>query len=251
MRDDELDEGRAIGSLPSWNRSVQIVVSQTERALGYHEERREPSVEFKSPGPSPWRSAQAWAQLAVDGPEGAPLPPYEPELDPPAPEAFVSFAIGVALGRFGANGEGILEQVPPDALPAGILFVTEAEYLGDSLKHPAAARIEAAWSEHAPAIAQGKPQSLRDYLRKDFFAYHKGLYENRPIYFPLSSEKRAFVAYVSIHRWHESTLQVLLADRLHPLLRQLDGEIVDVNRARASSDKKAASAADKHYATHH
>jgi hypothetical protein len=129
------------------------------------------------------------------------------------------------------------------------LFVTEAEHLTDSLEHRAAARIEAAWAEHAPAISKGKPQSLRDYLRKDFFAYHKGLYENRPIYFPLSSEKRAFVAYVSIHRWQDNTLQLLLADHLHPLLRQLDGEIVDVNRARASSDKKAASAADKQYAT--
>jgi hypothetical protein len=227
----------------------QRILRTVEAAFTTHESAREPSVEFKSPGPSPWRYAQAWAQLAIDRPEGAPLPPYEPELDPPEPEAFVSFAIGVALGRFGAQGEGILEQAPSDALPAGILFVTEAEGLNDSLKHPAAARIEAAWSEHVLAIAKGKPQSLRDYLRKDFFAYHRGLYENRPVYFPLSSEKRAFVAFVSIHRWQDNTLQVLLADHLHPLLRQLDGEIVDVNRARASSDKKAASAADKQYAT--
>jgi hypothetical protein len=228
---------------------AEEILERTVEEFGVTESHRENSVEFKRPGPSPWRYAQAWAQLAVDRPDGAPLPPYEPEFDPPDAEAFVSFAMGVALGRFGANGEGILEQAPPDALPAGILFVTEAEHLTDSLKHPAAARIEAAWNEHAPAIAKGKPQSLRDYLRKDFFAYHKGLYENRPIYFPLSSEKRAFVAYVSIHRWQDNTLQVLLADHLHPLLRQLDGEIVDVNRTRASSDKKAASDADKQYAT--
>lgn len=238
------------------NRLAVLEIQETEtlkthisQAFGLHESHREPSVEFTSPGPSPWRYAQAWAQLAVDRPEGAPLPPYEPELDPPDPEAFVSFAIGVALGRFGANGEGILEQAPADALPAGILLVVEAEHLADSLEHPAAARIKAAWEEHAGAICQGKPQSLREYLRKDFFAYHKALYENRPIYFPLSSEKRGFVAYVSIHRWQDNTLQLLLADHLHPLLRQLDGEIVDVNRGRASSDKKAAAAADKHYAT--
>ena len=34
--------------------------------------------------------------------------------------------MGVALGRFGANGEGILDAAPPDALPAGILFVARA-----------------------------------------------------------------------------------------------------------------------------
>jgi Eco57I restriction-modification methylase len=212
------------------------------------ESHREPSVEFKSPGSSPWRYAQNWAQRAVDRPEGAPLPPYEPELEPAKPEDFVSFAIGVALGRFGAHSEGILEQAPPDALPAGILFVTEDEHLPDSLQHPAAQRIADAWAEHAPAISKGKAQPLRDYLRRDFFTYHKSLYENRPIYLPLSSEKRAFVAYVSIHRWQDNTLQVLLADHLKPLERKLDGEIVDLNRARASSDKKAASAADKQYA---
>ena len=225
------------------------IVVHIDQAFARHEASREPSVEFKSPGPSPWRYAQAWAQIAVDRPESAPLPPYQPELDPPEPEAHLSFAIGVALGRFGKDGQGILERAPADALPAGILFIAEAEHLPDSLKHPAAERIVAAWAEHSPAISNGKTQSLRDYLRKDFFAYHKSLYENRPIYFPLSSEKRGFVAYVSIHRWQDNTLQLLLADHLHPLLRQMDGEIVDVNRARASSDKKAASAADKQYAT--
>ncbi len=231
---------------------AEAIWQRVEVAFSEHEAHRETSVEFLEPGRSTWADTQDWAQRAVDRPEGAPLPPYEPELDPPEPEAFVSFALGVALGRFGANGEGILDQAPPDALPAGILFVTEADYFTDSLKHPAAERLLDAWSEHSAAIANGKngkPQSLRDYLRKDFFGYHKALYENRPIYFPLSSEKRAFVAFVSIHRWQDNTLQLLLADHLHPLLRKLDGEIVDVNRTRASSDKKAASAADKQYAT--
>jgi hypothetical protein len=88
---------------------------------------------------------------------------------------------------------------------------------------------------------------VRDWLRKDFFAFHKALYENRPIYFPLSSEKKTFVAWVSIHRWTDSTLPTLLADHLRPVLRQLAGEIADANTARASSDKKTAIAAEKQY----
>src|SRR5690606_3039923 len=169
-------------------------------AFTEHESHREPSVEFKSPGPSPWRYAQDWAQRAVDRPEGAPLPPYEPDYDPPAPEAHVSFAIGVALGRFGANGEGILDAAdavaqPEGILPGGILFVGPEEHLPDSLQHPAVAGVHAAWAEHGAAITGGatkgaKKVALRDWLRRDFFAYHKSLYENRPIYFPLSSEKK-------------------------------------------------------------
>ena len=207
-----------------------------------HESHREPSIEFKSPGPSPWRLAQDWAQRAVDRSDGAPLPLHEPVHDPPAVEAYVSFAIGVALGRFGASGEGILDEPPPDALPAGILFVSASDHLPDSLQHPTCKRIFAAWDEHFPS------KNPRDWLRKDFFTYHKSLYENRPIYFPLSSEKKSFVAWVSIHRWADNTLQTLLADHLHPTLRQLDGEIDDLNRSRASSDKKTSASAEKQYA---
>lgn len=207
------------------------IFATLEQAFTEHESHREPSVEFKKPGPSPWRYAQDWAQRAVDRAEGAPLPPYEPEYDPPDPEAERSFAVGVALGRFGANGEGILDpstttpSAPPPCLRgsvvrSGILFVSPSD-----------------------------PSELRDWLRKDFFAYHKALYENRPIYFPLSSEKRSFVAWVSIHRWADDTLQVLLADHLHPALREIDGEIDDLNRSRASSDKKTAAAAEKRFAT--
>ncbi len=293
------------------------IVRRVETAFTRHESHREPSVEFKSPGPSPWRYAQDWAQRAVDRPKDEPLPPYEEEFNPPDPTTFVSFAIGVALGRFGENGEGILDlsldpaarpetdgdgpstaadpaalgrssagaspssrtqakarssagapsfagaqdedglEVPniePSPLPAGqeilpdgILFLSAAPNLQDSSKHPAFARIEQAWSEHSAAITGGKKTSLSEWLRKDFFAYHKGLYENRPIYFPLSSEKRSFVAWVSIHRWAESTLQALLAHHLHPAREKLQGEINDLNQARASSDKKAQAAAEKQY----
>ncbi len=86
--------------------NADTIFSTLEAAFTEHESHREPSVEFRSPGPSPWRAAQDWAQRSVDRPEGAPLPPYEPQHDPPDPEAAVSFAIGVALGRFGAKRRG-------------------------------------------------------------------------------------------------------------------------------------------------
>jgi hypothetical protein len=200
------------------------VVSMVEAAFLQHESHREPSVELKHTGPSPWRYAQDWAQRAVDRPEGAPLPPYEPEYDPPDPEAERSFAVGIALDRFGANGEGILD--PNTTTTPSVFFLC----LGGSVV-----------SSGILFVSPSDPSELRDWLRKDFFPYHKALYENRPIYFPLSSEKRSFVAWVS--------LQVLLADHLHPALREIDGEIDDLNRSRASSDKKTAAAAEKRYNT--
>jgi hypothetical protein len=208
--------------------------STVDRCFSEHESHREPSVEFRSTGPSPWRYAQDWAQRAVDRPDGEPLPPYDPVYDPVVPESFVSFAIGIGLGRFGTNGEGILDETPASALPAGILLVSSEGQ--DSLDHPACASLLDAWKEHGAQV--GGSDDLRTYLRTAFFAYHKKLYDNRPIYFPLSSAKKSFVAFASIHRWKDDTLNVLLADHLVPEKRRLEGELEDLRKARTQSSAK-------------
>jgi len=199
------------------------------------ERRCELAALFERPGSSAWTYAQAWAQVAVDRPDGAPLPAYEPTHESPAAEAHVSFALGTALGRFGASGVGILTEAPRTALPSGILFLTPEG--PDSLDHPACKSLHAAWTEHGPAISEG--DDLRDYLHKDFFPYHRKLYENRPIYFALSSAKKSFVAFMSIHRWQDDTLSNLLADHLVPEKRCLEGELEDLRKARAQGDSKA------------
>jgi hypothetical protein len=135
------------------------------------------------------------------------------------------------MGRFGRNGEGLLSVSPPDSLPSGILFLGLES--ADSLSHPACAHLHQAWEEHGAAVGEG--DDLRTYLRKSFFAYHKKLYENRPIYFPLSSTAKNFVAFVSIHRWKDDTLNVLLADHLVPTRRRLEGELEDLRTARAAT----------------
>lgn len=221
------------------------IYATIESAFTVHESTREPSIEFKQPGPSPWAYAQAWAQRAVDRPEDAPLPPYEAEYENPPPEAFVSFALGVALGRFGANGEGLLDAAPDSSLPHGILFVSGAGG-NDSLQHPACSLLHNAYATHGGKVG-AKYENLGDYLRRGFFPeYHKALYENRPIYFPLSSTKKNFVAWISIHRWSPETLSVLLAEHLMPEKRRLEGELADLLQARA--DKTAKSKAEKRYA---
>jgi hypothetical protein len=230
-------------------KDADSIVSILERAFGEHESHREPSVEFRRPGPSPWRHAQAWAQIAVDRPEGAPLPDYVPEHDPEPATDHISYALGVALGRFGANGEGILDPAKDGlthALPAGVLFLdgTLAPHdRGDGLGHPAAAPLHAAWAAQGPAVAPDT--SLRDWLARDCFDFHRKTYENRPIHWPLSSEKRTFVAWVTIHRWTPDTLRTLLADHLHRRMTRLDGELADLRAAQARADKKAARAAEK------
>lgn len=215
-----------------------------EDGFSAHESHREPSLEFRWPGPSSWSHLQRWAQFAVDLPDGRdpPAPPSEQTAEGKC--AHLSFAIGVALGRFGAMGEGILTECPPTALPHGILYLSDATNEHDSLAHAAAKPILAAWEEHGADIDASRP--LKDYLRDKFFPdVHRKMYENRPIYFALSSSKRTFVAFISIHRWTDKTLTDLLAEHLLPEKKRLTGQKADLATARDGADKKAARAAEK------
>lgn len=224
------------------------ILTQIETVFTDHESHREPSVEFEAPGASAWIYAQDWAQRSVDRPEGQPLPPYEPVYDVEPATDHLSYALGVALGRFGASGEGILDPEKDDlskALPYGILFLNKANDK-DSLQAPEAKIITENWKEKQSEI--DTTLELKRYLREKFFSdVHKGMYENRPIHWPLSSAKKSFVAWINIHRWTADTLRLLLADHLLPALKSLDSEIDDLNTARKDADKKVAKAAEKRY----
>lgn len=226
------------------------IYATLETAFTTHERHREPSVEFHHPGPSPWRHAQDWAQLAVDRPDNTPLPPYVETLDPEPATDHLSYALGVALGRFAPDDTGILDPARDDlsaALPAGILFLDNSlddADLRDGLGHAAAARLHAAWDAHGPAI--DSKRGLRGYLSHEFFkSVHLKMYENRPIHWPLSSANRTFVCWIQIHRMDARTLHTALADHLRPTLQRLDGELTDLRAARDGADKAAAARAER------
>ena len=192
-------------------------------------------------------------KLAVDRPEGAPLPLYEPEYDPEPPTDHLSFALGVALGRFGSNGEGILDPAKDNlahALAHGILFLDltlQEGDLRDSLGEQAAEPLHKAWAAYGPKVGT-KRKSVREWLALDFFKdVHKGMYENRPIHWPLCSANKTFVAWVNIHRMTDRTLRNLLADHLQPAQVRLEGALQDLRTARSGADKKAARDADRQY----
>ncbi|HEV2853829.1 MAG TPA: BREX-6 system adenine-specific DNA-methyltransferase PglX [Thermoanaerobaculia bacterium] len=215
-----------------------------------HEVHREPSIEFRFPGPSAWNHAQEWAQAAVDRPEGAPLPFYKAEYEREPATDHLSFALGGVLGRFNLGGSGIIDSAIDDLysiVPNAILFLDgslEINDWRDGLGCPQALPLVDVWNTYGSAIDPGG--DLRSHLRTKFFdAVHRMMYENRPIYWPLSSEDRTFVAWVNIHRWTGNTLRILLADHLVPALARLEGTFNDLRDARDSADKKAAREAER------
>ena len=227
--------------------SAEEIFTQLEEAFTEHEAARETSVEFRQPAPSAWNYAQTWAQTAVDRQPGTPLPPYQPTYEQPPATNYISYALGIALGRFHKNGAGIIAGNHTDeaVLPYGILYLS-AYNDNDSLQHPACEFLQQTWEDHSTAIAKGK--TLSEWLRQSFFKdIHLGMYENRPIYFPISSAKKNFVAYISIHRWTENTLQTLLADYLRPELNQIEGELNDLIESRNQGDKKTQAKAEERY----
>ena len=137
-------------------------------------------------------------------------------------------------------------------MPHGILYLSA--YSGnnpdgpDSLNHPACAPLQESWATHGRAITKNKP--LHHWLREKFFKdVHLKQYEQRPIYFPLSSENKTFVAFISIHRWADDTLQTLLADYLTKDKRTLEGELADLAAAKTQGDVKAQAQAEDRAAT--
>ncbi|MBE9093664.1 MULTISPECIES: BREX-6 system adenine-specific DNA-methyltransferase PglX [unclassified Tychonema] len=232
--------------------SAEEIFNELENAFTEHEKARETSVEFKQPAPSAWNYAQEWAQKAVDREPGTPLPDYQPIYEQPAATNFVSYSIGVALGRFektegrGQRAEGKEGgKVQENRLPHGILYLS-AYSERDNLQHPASQIIRETWQQHGATIAKSK--TLREWLRLNFFKeVHLEMYANRPIYFPLSSTKKNFVAFISIHRWQNNTLQDLLAEYLIPELNHLEGELSDLIDARHQGDKKNQTKAEERY----
>ena len=229
------------------------IVRRLRDSFADHEAHREASPESRRPGASTWGSTQRWAQSAVDRTQPSLLPAFNPTSESEPRTDHLSFALGIALGRFGANGEGILDPATANlthTLPAGICFLDgtlDTNDHRDSLGHPASTPILTAWKQHGAAIAADT--DVRSWLRLRFFPdVHKGMYENRPIHWPLSSSNKTFVAFINIHRWNEDTLRVLLADHLRPALTRLDGELVDLRAARDGADKKAARNAEKRFA---
>ena len=186
-------------------RNAEIIVGRLKTVFWLHEKHRETSIEFLKPGPSNWHSTQEWAQQIIDGRGNESLPEYEPVTEYPSPFEEVSYAVGVALGRFRPN-RGVLNPDLDDlsgALPSGFLFLDgtlQPTSRADGLGHSACRELLNTWGNVKTDLEY---PCLRDYLQNGFFEQHRKMYHNRPIHWPLSSQRRTFVVWVTIHRISE------------------------------------------------
>jgi hypothetical protein len=139
-----------------------------------------------------------------------------------------SYALGVAFGRFDLRGGGLLGPVPGD-YP---LEVSPDGLLADDPGHPwdlgtrLSAAMEAIFgSKNAPRAEEElcallKVKHLRDFFRDRFFRLHLGDYSRRPrkapIYWQLSSPRRAYSIWLYYPRLTGDTVFRILRDFVEP-----------------------------------
>jgi hypothetical protein len=165
----------------------------------------------------------------------------EVETEVPSTDGLLSWAVGVAFGRFDlriATGERPLppEPEPFDPLPTrapGMLpdgaqpFHAHEAILVDEQGHPhdLVHLVEEVLSQvNAPV-----PDDVRRWLRKEFFAFHLKLYSKSrrkaPIYWPLSTASGSYTLWLYYPSLSSQTLYKAINDFLEPKLKQIDSDL--------------------------
>jgi hypothetical protein len=194
-------------------------------------------------------------QATNDGVEDEDTEDAEPEAPPV--DALLSWAVGVAFGRFDwrlASGE---REAPPepdpfDPLPAkspGMLpdgtepFHVHAGVLVDDQGHPDdLARVV---EEVLARVEVTVPEDVRRWLQRDFFAFHLQRYSKSrrkaPIYWPLSTNSGSYTLWVYYPSLTSQTLYTAINDFIEPKLKQVGADVTALRNkgsARTRDDEK-------------
>jgi hypothetical protein len=167
----------------------------------------------------------------------------------------ISYAIGCWMGRYRLDKPG-LYIAHPDAKPEEIVTY---EYNGQTFEIdddgiipllPAYAsfpdngykRIQdfvriafgtETLTENINFIEEALGMSLEKFMVKDFWKYHKKMYQNRPIYWLFSSKKGAFQCLAYMHRMNAYTVEQIRSKYLLPHIEWLKNHIAEME-SRAS-----------------
>ncbi|MBT9546706.1 MAG: BREX-1 system adenine-specific DNA-methyltransferase PglX [Candidatus Sericytochromatia bacterium] len=191
----------------------------------------------------------------------------EEQLKADTMREFISYAVGCMLGRYSLDqpglilanqGEGLedyLQRIPeptfaPDA--DNVIPILDGDWFTDDIVERFDRFLKLTFGEEQFAAnrayieaalgKKGKPQSLRDYFLKDFYADHLKRYKKRPIYWLFSSPKGSFNALIYMHRYRPDTVSVILNDYLRDFIEKVKAQWEHEERVQTSEN---ASKADK------
>lgn len=150
-------------------------------------------------------------QIAHPNPTAEELAPYE--VSCPASRSPESFAI---------DDDGIIPLMPIDSGFPDCAATRMSEFI----------KLVFGEENHAANLSYLEKtlgKDLESYFAKDFYADHKKLYQNRPIYWLFSSKKGAFQVLVYMHRMTPFTVERIRSKYLLPYIERLTNRINDLN----------------------
>lgn len=161
----------------------------------------------------------------------------------------ISYIVGVWMGRYRLDKPGlhiahpnpsddeiIKYQIPNTNYELqidvdGIIPVLPADApFFDNLRNYVVEFVRKVWgddslTENINFMEKCLGKSLDDFLMKDFWKYHKKMYQNRPIYWEFASKKGAFRALIYAHRMDRYTVEVLRSKYLLPYIGHIERKI--------------------------
>ena len=177
----------------------------------------------------------------------------EVEAEVPSTDGLLSWAVGVAFGRFDlriATGERPLppEPEPFDPLPTkapGMLpdeaqpFHAHEAILVDEQGHPH--DLVHLVEEVLGQVNAPVPDDVRRWLRKEFFAFHLKLYSKSrrkaPIYWPLSTASGSYTLWLYYPSLSSQTLYTAINDFIEPKLKQIGSDVTALRNKGATRSR--------------
>jgi hypothetical protein len=171
--------------------------------------------------------------------------------------AFLSYAVGCMMGRYGPDHPGLILADAGDSLKEylakvkrplekltfapdedGIIPVLDGEWFEDDIVARTrdflrATFGEATLNENIRFIEESLGKDLRKYFRSDFYKNHLQTYKKRPIYWLFRSPKGGFAALVYLHRMTRDTPNLVLNRYLRNYLVKLRARIEHLDHAQA------------------
>jgi hypothetical protein len=169
---------------------------------------------------------------------------------------FISYSVGVLMGRYRLDKPGLNIAHPDPALEelssydyngqrieidedAILPLMGSLGRFNDDLLNQFKILLDAIWSpetrtENMNFIQEYLGKELEKFLVKDFYAYHCKKYKKKPIYWLFASKKGAFQVLVYMHRMNAFTVEKIRSNYLLEHLKYLRSEISSLE-ARESS----------------
>jgi len=185
---------------------------------------------------------------------------------------FISYGVGVMLGRYSLDHEGLhIADMSVSLEEANLKFniqnstfeidddniipVLEDDYFKDDIASRFVQFVKATFgeehlSENVRFIERSLGKSLRRYFVKDFYEDHIKRYKKRPIYWMVSSPKKGFMSLIYMHRYKSDTFARVRNSYLSEYIAKLEAQKENLNltlnsKTASNKDKKDASKAIK------